>query len=67
MTLKHFHLLFVTTAVLVALFCAAQAFGAYRAEGQASMGGLAALSVVAAALLVRFEVLFLRQCRKEGV
>jgi hypothetical protein len=67
MSLKHFHLLFVITAVVMALFCAVQAFDVYRAGGHPAMGGLAAAALVAAAVLVRFEMLFLRRCRREGV
>lgn len=67
MSLKNFHLLFVATAVVIALFSAVQAFAAYRSEGQIAMGALAAGAVAATVLLVRFEVLFLRRCRREGV
>ena len=67
MSLKNFHLLFVVTATLMALFSAVEALAAYRAEGQGVMGVLAIGAVVAAALLVRIEVIFLRQCRREGV
>jgi hypothetical protein len=67
MSLKNFHLLFVATAVLMALFCAMQAFAAYRSEGQPAMATLAAGALAATVLLVRFEVRFLRRCRREGV
>ena len=67
MSLKTFHLLFVVTATLMALFSAAQAFGAYREGGQGVMGVVAIGAIVAAVLLIRFEVLFLKRCRREGV
>jgi hypothetical protein len=67
MSLKTFHLIFVATAVLMALVCATEAFAVFRSEGEAPMGVLAVAAVAGAALLVRFEVLFLRRCRREGV
>jgi hypothetical protein len=67
MSLKTFHLLFVTAAVLMTLFGAAEALTMYRADGRAVMAVAAAGGIAATALLIRFEVLFLRQCRKEGV
>ncbi len=67
MSLKHFHLLFVTTATLMALFSAVQGFVLYRAEGQPIMGILSMAGIAAAVLLVRVEYLFLRRCRREGV
>ena len=67
MSLKHFHLLFVITAAVMALFCAAQALAAYRADGQRAMAALAVVAVLGVAALVRFEMAFLRRCRQEGV
>lgn len=67
MSLKTFHLLFVVTATLMALFSAVQAFGAWRESGQGMMGAVAIGALAAAVLLVRFEMLFLKRCRREGV
>jgi hypothetical protein len=67
MSLKTFHLLFVAAAVLMALFGVAQALASYRADGHSVMLVAAIGALAATALLVRFEILFLRRCRQEGV
>jgi hypothetical protein len=67
MSLKNFHLLFVVIATLTVLFCGIEALAAYRASGQAVMAAVAIGALVTAALLVRIETLFLRQCRRAGV
>ena len=67
MSLRNVHLIFIAAATLLALFCAAQAFGSYR--DQASMrSAVAALGALAVAVfLVRYEALFLKRCRAEGI
>ncbi len=67
MSLKNFHLLFVTAATLLALFCAVQAFEAYRAAGTLMMAVASMAALAAAVLLVGVERAFLRRCREEGV
>lgn len=67
MSLKNVHLVFISAAVVLALFCAAQAFGSYRVNGSTLSAMAAAGAVAAAALLVRYETLFLKRCRAEGI
>lgn len=67
MSLKNFHLLFISAAVLLALACAVLAVGHLR-EGLAPRGVAAlVVSVAAAGFLVRYEAGFLRQCRARGI
>jgi hypothetical protein len=67
MSLKNVHLVFITAAAALALFCAVQAFGSYRDTGSmlSAVATVGALAV--AALLVRYETLFLKRCRAEGI
>jgi hypothetical protein len=67
MSLKHVHLIFITAAALLALLCAVQAFGSYRDQGSMLSAVAAAGSLAAAALLVRYEAVFLKRCRTEGI
>lgn len=67
MSLKNVHLMFIAAATLLALFCAAQAFGTYREQGSMLSVVAAAGSLAAAAFLVRYETRFLKRCRAEGI
>lgn len=67
MSLKNVHLLFVMVATLLALFCGAQAFERFRADGSVTLLGAALMAVVAAGLLVQYERRFLRRCREAGI
>lgn len=67
MSLKNVHLVFIAAATLLALFCAVQAFGSYRNQGSMLAAMAAAGSLAVAAVLIRYEALFLRRCRAEGI
>ena len=67
MSLKNVHVAFIGAAVLLALFCAAQAFGSFRDNGSVLSAVATAAAVSVAALLVRYEALFLKRCRAEGI
>ncbi len=67
MTLKNVHLSFIGAATLLALFCAVQAFGSFRDEGSTLSAAASAGSLAVAALLVRYETVFLKRCRAEGI
>ena len=64
MSLKSFHIVFITLAILLAVGCAVGAFSAYRDSGAAAalFGGIAS-SVVGVALVV-YGIWFLRKSRK---
>jgi hypothetical protein len=67
MSLKNFHLLFITAAVLLALLCGAVALDRFRSAGTA-VAALAGIgSLAAAGLLIRYEATFLRRCREHGI
>ena len=67
MSLKNFHVVFMVAATLLALFCAVQALGNFRASGSLLTAAACVLSRAAAGSLIRFEMLFLRRCRTEGI
>ncbi|MFN7915813.1 MAG: hypothetical protein U0Q55_10790 [Vicinamibacterales bacterium] len=67
MTLRNVHVLFVVSAVLLVLFCGAEAVRAFLRAGSVLMAGAAAGAVLAAGLLVRYELTFLRRCREAGI
>ncbi len=67
MSLRNVHLMFIAAATLLALFCAVQAFGSYRDHGSMLSAAAGAVALAVAALLVRYETLFLKRCRAEGI
>lgn len=67
MSLKNVHIIFIAAATLLALFCAVQAFGSYRDQGSMLSVLAATGSLAVAAFLVRYETLFLKRCRAEGI
>ncbi len=67
MSLKNVHLIFIAAAALLAVFCAAQAFDSYRDQGSMLSAVAAAGALAAAALLLRYQAVFLRRCRAEGI
>ncbi len=67
MSLKMFHLLFISVAVLLALFCAAVAVQTMR-DGVSGTGfAVLAACTAAAVTLVRYEAGFLRRCQERGI
>jgi hypothetical protein len=67
MSLKNFHIVFIVAAVLLAVFCAGQAFVSFRAGGSVLMAAASGGALAAAAVLVQYEGRFIRRCRKEGI
>jgi len=67
MTLKHVHTAFIVAAVALASVCAEQALTAFQATQSAASAVAGAASVVAALMLVRYEMRFLERCRREGI
>lgn len=67
MSLKNVHVLFIVAATVLALFCAVQAFDRYQTDGSMLAAVAGAAAVLAAGLLVRYETLFLKRCRLEGI
>ena len=66
MSLKNFHLLFISCAVLLAIFVAVWAFGERSARGEVMV--VAAVAALAAgAGLVVYERTFLRRWRQAGL
>ena len=66
MSLKNFHLLFISCAVLLALFMAAWALGEREARGNVMV--VAAVAALAAGTgLVLYERAFLRRWRQAGL
>lgn len=63
MSLKAFHILFITLAVLMILGCAGWVFSHWLATGYPGSLVAAVLSFLGALLLVAYEVLFLRKSR----
>jgi hypothetical protein len=61
-SLKAFHVIFISAATLLALWLGAWAWG--QRDAGPSFGALAAGSFVAAVLLVGYETWFLRKTRK---
>lgn len=67
MSLKHVHLAFVATAMLLILFCVFRAVTELRVSGSWTLG-IATLGALAAfGLLVRYQQRFLRSCREAGI
>jgi hypothetical protein len=63
MSLRAFHLLFIGLSVVMCAFCAAWAFGAYRAAHQVGTLVAAILSLVACAGLAAYGTAFQRKTR----
>jgi hypothetical protein len=64
MSLKSFHIIFITIAVLLAAGCAYGAFSIYRDSGGVTSLVCAIGSALSAVLLVVYGVWFLRKTRK---
>lgn len=67
MSLKNFHVFFISVAVLLAALCAAVAAGRFAAGGSVPVALAGLLSAAAAVVLVRYEAGFLRRCRDRGI
>lgn len=67
MSLKHVHVVFIVAATLLVLFCGVVALERFRAEGAPLMACAVLGSLVGAAALVRYEALFMKRCREEGI
>ncbi|MGC4083576.1 MAG: hypothetical protein QM736_16055 [Vicinamibacterales bacterium] len=67
MSLKTVHLVFVTAATMLALWCGAQALQAFRATGSPTMGTAVVGAILTAGVLVGYERRFLRRCREAGI
>jgi hypothetical protein len=63
MSLKAFHLVFITLAIALVLWLGWWAVGEARLTGEGGWWGLAALCLVAAVGLVVYEAWFLRKTR----
>jgi hypothetical protein len=62
-SLRIFHLLFITVSALLAVFCAGWAATAYRADQGVLYAAVSVLSVVAAVGLVGYGAVFQRKTR----
>ncbi len=67
MSLKNVHIIFIAAATLLALFCAVQALGNYREQGSMLSVLAATGSLAVAVVLLRYEALFLKRCRAQGI
>ena len=67
MSLRFFHILFITLSALMCLVVGLWALDAYRTDGSPSWVGLMALAFVGGALLVVYGNRFLQKTRKLGV
>jgi hypothetical protein len=63
MSLKAFHLVFITAAVALAVWLGIWALGEGRDTGSGGMTALGVASIVAAVALVGYEVWFLRKTK----
>ncbi len=67
MSLKFFHIVFITVSTLLCLFVALWALDAYRADGQATWFALGAFAVAGGGFLVVYGTRFLQKTRKLGI
>jgi nitrate reductase gamma subunit len=67
MSLKNFHVVFIVAATVLVVFCAVQALQQFLSTGSPGMAVAFAGAVAGVVLLVRYEALFLRRCREEGI
>jgi hypothetical protein len=66
-SLKQFHVLFISLSVVLCVWFALWAFGVYQTRGEASYLAGAIASFAISGALVVYEVNFLRKCRKVGI
>lgn len=67
MSLKAFHVLFITISVALTVYFAVWALNSYRASGGAAYIAIAALSLAVGAGLVVYELAFLKKTRQRGI
>lgn len=67
MSLRFFHILFITLSVLMALVVGIWALNAYRSDGSATWVGLAVLAFAGGGLLVVYGNRFLQKTRNLGI
>jgi hypothetical protein len=67
MSLKFFHIVFITISTLLCLVVGIWALGAYRADGSTTWIALSASAFVGGGLLVVYGTRFLQKFRKLGV
>ena len=67
MSLKQFHVLFISLSVVLCVWFALWAFGVYRTSAQSTYLAAAIASFVISGALVAYEVNFLRKCRRIGI
>ena len=67
MSLKNVHVVFIISAVLLALFCFVDAYGAFRADGSPVMAAAALMCAGVSVLLVAYGARFVRRCREAGI
>jgi hypothetical protein len=66
-SLKQFHVLFISLSVVLCVWFALWAFGEYRTAGGAAYLAAALASFALSGALVIYEINFLRKCRKVGI
>ena len=64
MSLKLFHLVFISVSVMLAAFCAAWATGMYRAEGGGTYVAAGILAAASALGLIAYGAAFQRKMRR---
>jgi hypothetical protein len=67
MSLKFFHIVFITVSVLLCLVVGVWALDAYRSDGAATWIALATCSFIGGGLLVVYGTRFLQKFRKLGI
>jgi hypothetical protein len=67
MSLKNFHILFITISVILTVYFGSWAFSIYRATPAMTYLALGVASVMTGAALVVYEMAFVRKCRRDGI
>jgi hypothetical protein len=66
-SLKRFHVLFISLSVVLCVWFALWAFGEYQTQGGGAYLVTALASFAVSGALVVYEIGFLRKCRKVGI
>ena len=67
MSLKNFHILFISVSVILTVYFGSWAFSNYRATPTMTYLALGIASVMIGAALVVYEMAFIRKCRRDGI